>query len=157
MTSHYYIHATCIELDGLGILITGAPQSGKSTLALAMIERGARLVADDQTIIWVKEEQLWARSPDVARGVIEVSGFGMIRMEDIISEIPVACAIRITPELTERLPVPEEWNLHGHPIPCWNVPVDNPHSGMKAIAFLRAWASGRLVERLPVASEAKSA
>ena len=42
------IHATCIEVDGVGVLIRGASGSGKSDLALRLIDAGATLVADDR-------------------------------------------------------------------------------------------------------------
>ena len=40
-------HATCVEIDGLGVLIEGPPGSGKSDLGLRLMQRGALLVGDD--------------------------------------------------------------------------------------------------------------
>ena len=45
------VHATCIAIDGHGILLRGPAGSGKSDLALRAIDRGARLVADDQVVL----------------------------------------------------------------------------------------------------------
>ena len=41
------IQASCVAIGGRGLLILGAPGSGKSSLALALIDRGARLIGDD--------------------------------------------------------------------------------------------------------------
>ena len=43
------IHATCVAIEGRGVLIVGPSGSGKSDLALRLIDRGAALVADDYT------------------------------------------------------------------------------------------------------------
>ncbi len=45
------IHATAVALDGVGVLLRGPPGSGKSDLALRLIDQGARLIADDQTAL----------------------------------------------------------------------------------------------------------
>ena len=42
------IHATCIALDGRGVLLRGPSGSGKSDMALRLIDAGAELVADDR-------------------------------------------------------------------------------------------------------------
>ena len=42
------IHATCVDVEGVGVLFLGAPGNGKSDLALRLIDGGARLVADDR-------------------------------------------------------------------------------------------------------------
>ncbi|MEN8196664.1 MAG: hypothetical protein ABFS30_09120, partial [Pseudomonadota bacterium] len=54
------VHATCVEISGCGVLIRGAPGSGKSDLALRLIEEGARLVADDRTDVAVVQGRLVA-------------------------------------------------------------------------------------------------
>ena len=49
------VHATCIEVDGMGVLLRGPSGSGKSDLALRLIDGGARLVADDRTDLAVED------------------------------------------------------------------------------------------------------
>ncbi len=151
------MHASCVALDGGGVLILGPPGSGKSTLALVMIERGARLVADDQVQLAAEHGRLRASAPPVAAGVLEIAGFGVVRLSDWASHAAVDCALQLQPAGVDRLSEPVPMPFCGVRLPVWPVSVDNPHSGMKAIAFLRAWRAGRVVECLPVASPANSA
>ncbi|MBM3488544.1 MAG: hypothetical protein FJX67_18250, partial [Alphaproteobacteria bacterium] len=51
MTGPLRLHATCIAVDGIGVLVRGASGAGKSDLALRLIDAGARLVADDQVLV----------------------------------------------------------------------------------------------------------
>ena len=104
------LHGTCVAFDECGILLRGPSGSGKSDLALRLIETppksagSVKLVADDQVIVTCDEDQLIASSPEVLRGVLEVRGIGLIE---------VACrdavALKLVVELSgagaiERLP-----------------------------------------------------
>lgn len=93
------IHATCVRLSkagaafgapvSAGVLILGPSGSGKSDLALRLIERGAILVADDRTELFVERSRLHARAPKRIAGYIEVRGLGII-------ELPHAAKARIS-------------------------------------------------------------
>ena len=74
------IHATCIAVDGIGVLIRGPSGSGKSDLALRLIDAGAELVSDDYCELSVVEKSLRATAPDAIAGKIEVRGRGIITM-----------------------------------------------------------------------------
>lgn len=81
MTDPNNIHATTIEIDGQGCLIRGRSGSGKSLLALALLTHygdKAALVADDQTLLNVVDNQLVATCPAPIRGKIELYGRGII-------------------------------------------------------------------------------
>lgn len=74
------LHATCVAIGGRGVLLTGASGSGKSDLALRLIDRGAELVSDDGTVVEARGGGLFARpSPNIA-GKIEVRGIGILEM-----------------------------------------------------------------------------
>lgn len=72
------IHGVCVEVYGLGIVITGKSGVGKSECALELVKRGHRLVADD--IIFVKRRQhyLVGSSNDILRNHIELRGVGIL-------------------------------------------------------------------------------
>ena len=70
------IHATCVEWFGRGILIRGKAGSGKSDLALRLIDAGAVLVADDQVLL----ENGIASAPARLQGLLEVRGFGIVKL-----------------------------------------------------------------------------
>jgi serine kinase of HPr protein (carbohydrate metabolism regulator) len=110
-------HASTIAIDGQAILITGVSGSGKSDLALRLIDRGARLVSDDYTQITRTETGLIASAPSRLKGKIEVRGLGIIDCEPI-DQAPVALLVRLGP-LPERLPDEEESEIiAGCPIPA---------------------------------------
>jgi HPr kinase/phosphorylase len=75
------LHASCIELSGIGVALLGPPGSGKSDLALRLIDGGARLVADDRVAIERCGDRLIARAPEVIAGLIEVRGVGIMRID----------------------------------------------------------------------------
>jgi serine kinase of HPr protein (carbohydrate metabolism regulator) len=76
------IHASCVEIDGSAALLRGAPGSGKSDLALRLIDSGARLVADDQVEVVAIRGELIASAPDTIAGLVEVRGLGLVRLPD---------------------------------------------------------------------------
>ena len=71
-------HATTVLVDGTGVLLRGPSGSGKSDLALRLIDGGARLVADDQTALAVENGVLVAHPPRSIAGRLEVRGLGIV-------------------------------------------------------------------------------
>jgi serine kinase of HPr protein (carbohydrate metabolism regulator) len=96
------IHATCVSIRGHGVLIAGPPGSGKSDLALRLIDRGARLVSDDQTILRPDGSGLRAFAPATIRGRMEVRGLGILELEPV-DGVPVALVVAIDPA-PDRMP-----------------------------------------------------
>lgn len=96
------LHATTVAIDGRAVLIEGPSGSGKSDLALRLIDRGAKLVADDQTLVMRTPAGLVARPPRTIEGKMEVRGVGIVTMPHL-AEAPVALLVRLEPE-PPRLP-----------------------------------------------------
>ena len=96
------IHATAVALDGLAVLLLGPSGTGKSDLALRLIDRGWRLVADDRVVLAVRGDALWASAPPMIAGLIEVRGVG-IMLEPALAQARVVLAIDLA-ALPERLP-----------------------------------------------------
>lgn len=72
------IHGVCVEVDGLGTVITGSSGIGKSECAIELIKRGHRLVADDVVTVKKVRTALIAESNERLRGFIELRGIGIL-------------------------------------------------------------------------------
>lgn len=97
------IHATGVAIGGRALLITGPSGSGKSDLALRLIDRGAMLVSDDQVELGRGEDgRVHASAPTTIAGKMEVRGIGIVAMAHV-SPMPVALLIELTHEV-ERMP-----------------------------------------------------
>ena len=111
------VHATCLALEGRGLLLRGPSGSGKSDLALRLIEEGARLVADDQTLLTETDGRLIARSPDSIAGKLEVRGVGIRRVPSL-SETTLELIVDLVGSgAVERLPDPQSESLGGVELP----------------------------------------
>jgi HPr kinase/phosphorylase len=97
------LHASCVAVEGRGLLILGPSGAGKSALALQLIALGARLVADDQTELTASAGRLTARCPASIRGLIEARGVGILRAPPLDSaEIALVADLGQTED--QRLP-----------------------------------------------------
>jgi serine kinase of HPr protein (carbohydrate metabolism regulator) len=96
------LHASTVAIDGRAVLITGPSGSGKSDLALRLLDRGFTLVSDDQTIVKRDGERLIATAPPTLAGKLEVRGIGIVGV-DRADDVPVALVVELTSEI-ERLP-----------------------------------------------------
>ena len=75
------VHGVFMEVLGKGVLLSGDPGIGKSELALALISRGHRLVADDATELYkTSTHALFGRCPKVLQDFLEVRGLGLINI-----------------------------------------------------------------------------
>lgn len=78
------LHGVYMEVLGKGVLLSGDPAIGKSELALALISRGHRLVADDATEFYkTGGKTLSGRCPKVLQDFLEVRGLGLINVRAI--------------------------------------------------------------------------
>jgi HPr kinase/phosphorylase len=78
------IHASCVALSGAGVLLRGRPGSGKSDLALRLVDGGGALVADDLCEIRREGDRLLADLPESVdpgfRGRIALRGIGFLSL-----------------------------------------------------------------------------
>lgn len=87
-------HATCVAIKARGIVILGPSGSGKSDLALRLIDRGAILVSDDYCELVIDHGSISVSPPATIAGQIEVRGLGIFRMPHLPS-VNAILAVRI--------------------------------------------------------------
>ncbi|MBT8128888.1 MAG: HPr(Ser) kinase/phosphatase [Gammaproteobacteria bacterium] len=81
------IHGVFMEVLGTGVLISGKSSVGKSELALALIARGHRLIADDAPeFTRIGPDILDGRSPSVLKDFMEVRGIGVLNIRDMYGD-----------------------------------------------------------------------
>lgn len=96
------LHASTVALDGRAVLISGPSGSGKSDLALRLLDRGFTLVSDDQTIVRKDGDKLLASAPPTIQGKLEIRGIGIVEMETV-NDVPVAMFVELTSDI-QRIP-----------------------------------------------------
>ena len=133
------MHASCAAREGLGILLTGAPGSGKSDLLLRLLDRGFDLVADDQVAIG---DDGMARPAATLAGLIEIRGLGIMRFPFTDRARPVLVA-ELMPQAAPRLPQPRRDVLLGLPA----ITVDpRPASAAHIVALAFQTVTGQTVQ-----------
>ncbi len=98
-----FIHATCVSVNNNGLLIVGKSSTGKSSLALDLIFSGGKLIADDITKIFLKNNLVYASAPKNLPSGLEVRNFGIIQVP-ILKETSINLVIDLSKMETERLP-----------------------------------------------------
>ena len=151
--------ATAVAIDGRAVLIEGPPGTGKSSLALALIDRGAVLIGDDAVLLEVVERRVLASPHPRVAGLIEVRNVGLVTMP-VVAAVPVALVLVLDPdapryveaaELVERVDsqVPSSLLFRGGVCSPGFAPVARPHPDTSpegeglgkgiALPLLRLW------------------
>ena len=117
-TATLLVHGTTIAFGSRAVLLRGKPGSGKSSLALMLMETSgtglgkslmtARLVADDQTVLTVKAGKLLATAPPNLQGLLEVRGIGIVAVDHVAEAELVLVADLVPSHEISRLPDPAE-------------------------------------------------
>ena len=137
-------HATAVAVGRSGVLIRGAAGSGKSSLALALIEdpRGdSKLVADDRVILSARSGGLLASAPEALQGLIEVRGVGIVHRPFLPSVVVRLVVDLLPPEDCPRLPDPAQRleNLAGIALPRLQLPIGIPNAATRVRIALAEW------------------
>lgn len=111
------IHASCVSINNKAILLIGDSGSGKSDIALRLIDGGAQLVADDYIEITSKENMLTVAPPKKLEGLIEARGVGILTLP-FIRDIELKLVIKLVArDEVERLPEPQFFDCLGYKLP----------------------------------------
>lgn len=130
------LHATSVAVDRAGVLILGPSGSGKSSLALALLSLGARLIADDRTIVRRRDDLLWASVPPTLSGRIEARGVGILGAE-AAPPTPLRLIVDMGQLECGRLPPLRGQQILGVDLPCLHK-NDGPHFHMAIWQYMKA-------------------
>ncbi len=84
------LHGVFMEVYSIGVLITGESGSGKSELALELLSRGHRLVADDAPeFTQIAPDVLDGTCPEMLQDLIEVRGLGILNIREMFGDTAV--------------------------------------------------------------------
>ena len=130
------VHATAVLVGSDGILIRGESGAGKSALALALIESGGRLIADDRLTLSACHDRLVATAPKATLGLIELRGRGVIRVPHERSGVIRLLADIVDEEELDRMPEEHQLTASFLGVQLPRQPV--PASTEQAVRLLRA-------------------
>ncbi|CAH0495557.1 HPr kinase/phosphorylase [Novosphingobium sp. CECT 9465] len=123
--------AGCVAIGGRGLLIEGAPGSGKSSLSLALIDRGALLVGDDGIVLIAEADRLIASPHPNILGKLEVRNLGLVDMA-VSPPVPVALVIRLDLDAPRFIESPESIIIAGIALPLIRLYPDSPVLALRA-------------------------
>jgi len=109
------LHGTLVDVYGVGLLFTGRSGIGKSEIALDLIERGHRLVADDRVLVRkISDEVLLGRGAEHLEHFMEIRGIGIINAQDLFGIRAVRVQKRVEVEVNlAQWDTKSEWNRAG--------------------------------------------
>ncbi len=138
------LHASCVGMNGRAVLILGASGSGKSDLALRLIDAGATLVADDRVILEPDFPDVRVRPPKALEGLLEARGVGIMHMP-FEAGMPLALIVEAT-LAEERLPEREVKEFFGLPFPCIRLELFHGSTSAKVRLALATSLAERLLK-----------
>ena len=117
------IHTSSVAINDFAVLIAGPSGSGKSDLALRLIDEGAELIADDQTVLTGTKDKLIASAPETIQGLFEVRHVGLLKLPfALLAEVRLYVELVPLNKDIERLPDNDFIELEGFRIQRLHLP-----------------------------------
>ncbi len=128
------LHGTCVAIGGKGVLILGLPGSGKSSLALRVLDEpgyglskslmAAELVSDDQVVVTREGSNLVASAPAQIKGKLEIRGLAIVELPTA-PKAAVYLVVKLQPTAEiERLPEPASYDILGVGLPMVEIDAE---------------------------------
>ncbi|MEM9331578.1 MAG: HPr kinase/phosphatase C-terminal domain-containing protein [Pseudomonadota bacterium] len=152
-------HGNCLTVSGVGILITGASGSGKSSLTMGLLETAKReglcgqFVSDDRVILKRRGDKVFAYPPESLKGKIELRGYGIIEYPSVEST-EVSLVVELTDDADiERMPEIQHREISGIQVPLVHVPKQHEQAALR-IVF--AWLADHVEPGISLALQANA-
>ena len=122
--------STAVAIGGRALLIEGPPGSGKSSLALALIDRGATLIGDDGVSLQPQGSRLMVGPAPATEGLIELRGIGLFTLPTTRAPASLILQLDVAPE---RLPALAKWvSICEQTISAIGFDATNPAAAVRA-------------------------
>ena len=115
-TGSIVMHASCVDVNGSGVLIIGRSGSGKSSLAINLLALGSTLVADDQCELVKKNNRYLISKPASLPNSIEIRGIGLVSVP-MVGETSLDWVVNMDEAETERMPNLRFTEIDGYKVP----------------------------------------
>jgi serine kinase of HPr protein (carbohydrate metabolism regulator) len=132
-------HCNVVEIAGKGILIEGPAGSGKTSLALGLVDaarqRGidAHFVADDQALLTIEDGRVIASTPPPIAGLAEIRGHGIVRLAHRPQTSIELVIAMVNDDGIERMPAKATTEVLGTELPAIAVPVRHEAQAIRII------------------------
>jgi HPr kinase/phosphorylase len=131
------LHGTAVSIAGEGVLIIGASGSGKSDLALRLIDRGAVLISDDRIIIEAIDGQPILRTAPNIAGLIEVRGIAIITLP-FTTDVKLRLVIDLDATVMRFIDTVAIYNAGDFAIPCFAMSAFETSAAIKVELALKS-------------------
>lgn len=139
------LHGSMLAYAGAGCLLLGPSGSGKSRLLSETMALGAKMIADDRVVLSEQSGMPMGAAPPETAGILELRGFGLIRVTDYTPRHVLHLVIELDINATERLPEREKRRYLGHELPFLRVPAVPTTSGAVLLQYIKAMQEGRIL------------
>ena len=118
------MHSASVVIDDNGVLILGDSGSGKSDLALRLIDSGATLISDDISICRKNLNNIYLYCPPEIKGLLEVREIGIITVP-FVERIKLRLVVNLRSKNNERFPKDNSFRILGIKIPLISIEGKN--------------------------------